>query len=204
MDIWEKFFIEKIKKIFADKKRIIDIGGGLRVVKEKGNRYDKSRSWILPFLEKVEYKIVDPVGAYNPDIIGDIHHLPFEDNSQEAIICMAVLEHVEDPIQACKEVYRVLKPGGYCFMYLPFLFYYHAEKGYYKDYWRFSADAIDILFKQFSVMERVGVRGALSTWIKISPLGRSKFIIWIANKLDIIFKKINSQQVSGYNVFLVK
>ncbi|MFC1613188.1 methyltransferase domain-containing protein [Patescibacteria group bacterium] len=204
MTQWDKFSEEKFKKIFTEKKKVLDIGGGLRILKGKGNRYNKSREWLIPFLNDVEYKILDPVSDYNPDIVGDIHNLPFEDNSQDAIICIAVLEHVENPIKACKEIYRVLNPGGYCFVYVPFLFYYHAEKGYYKDYWRFSADAIDILFKKFSVIEKVGVRGALSTWIKISPLGRSKIIIWIANKLDIIFNKINSKQVSGYNVFLVK
>jgi len=59
----------------------------------------------------VDYKILDQVGDYCPDIVGDIHNLPFLDNSQEAIICIAVLEHVENPIKAMEEMYRTLKPG---------------------------------------------------------------------------------------------
>ncbi len=204
MNSWDKFFNEKIEKIFTEKKSIIDIGGGLRVLKKRGNRYDKSREWILPLIKQVDYKILDPVPDYNPDIVGDIHNLPFDDNSQEAIICMAVLEHVENPIKACQEIYRVLKPGGYCFVYVPFLFYYHAHKGYYKDYWRFTKDSINILFKDFSVIEKQSVRGAFKTWIKLSPLGRYKLFLKLANRIDFLTGKIKSNQVSGYNIFLIK
>ena len=121
MNLWDQFFKEKITKIFKDKNTVVDIGGGLRISQDKGNRYDKSREWLLPLLKNVDYKILDPISKYKPDIVGDIHNLPFDKNSQEAIICIAILEHVEDPIKACQELHRVLKPGGYCFVYVPFL-----------------------------------------------------------------------------------
>ncbi len=201
---WDIFFEEKIKKIFTEKKSVLDIGGGLRILKEKNNRYDKSREWIRPYLKNVEYKIMDPVPDYHPDIVGDIHALPFTDNSQDAIICIAVLEHVENPIKAMQEMYRVLKPGGYCFVYVPFLFYYHAEKGYYKDYWRFTKDAVEILAKDFSHKEINAVRGATETWFKISPLGRFSFFNMFARVIDRISGRDKSKQVSGYNIFLIK
>ncbi len=201
---WDKFFQEKVTKILTEKKKVIDIGGGLRALKEKGNRYAEERSWITPLIERVDYKILDPVSDYHPDIVGDIHALPFQDNECEAIFCIAVLEHVENPIKACEELYRVLSSGGYCFVYVPFLYYYHAHKGYYKDYWRFTKDTIDILFKKFSQKEVHNVRGALSTWLHISPLGKSKFLVKIFNYLDGVFHKDKSNQTSGYYVFLIK
>lgn len=204
MQSYETFFREKINKIFTDKKRIIDIGGGLRVSKKSGNRYDPKQEWITPLLANVEYKILDPVPDYNPDFVGDIHNLPFGDNSQEAILCIAVLEHVENPIRAVSEMHRVLKDGGYCFIYVPFLYYYHAERGYYKDYWRFTRDSLDILFKDFSTIEARAVRGAISTWAHLSPLGKFKAIVFMANFFDSLFGKNKSNQVSGYYVFLVK
>jgi len=161
------------------------------------------------FLERlkslsVELVILDPVSDYNPDIVGDIHHLPFADNSQDAIICIAVLEHVEDPIRAWQEIYRVLKPGGYTFIYVPFLFYYHAEKGYYGDFWRFTKDTIEYLSRDFSNMEICAVRGAIETWIKLSPIGRFKFLEPFWRLADKITGRSKTNQVSGYYVFLTR
>ena len=203
---WEKFFNEKISRIFNEKKFVVDIGGGLRILKNKGNRYDESKKWIFDLMVKngVGYRVLDPTPDYNPDIIGDIHNLPFADNSQDAIICIAVLEHVENPAKACREMHRVLKLGGYCFVYLPFLYYYHAEKGYYRDYWRFTKDSIDFLFKDFSVIEKQNIRGAIGTWLHLSPFGRLGFLVKATNFMDIILKKIDSNSVSGYSIFLIK
>lgn len=201
---WDAFSQEKIIKIFQEKKEVIDIGGGLRISKDKGNRFDKSRTWILPYVKPGQYKILDPVDDYKPDIVGDIHHLPFADNSREAILCIAVLEHVEDPIRACQEMLRVLQPGGYCFIYVPFLYYYHAHQGYYKDYWRFTKDTFEVICKGFSHRETHSVRGALATWLHISPLGKSKVLVKIFHFLDKVFHKEKSNQTSGYYVFLIK
>lgn len=204
MTYWEKFFREKIEKIFLEKNTVIDIGGGLRISPEKGNRYDKNTGWIRSYAQKVDYKILDPVSDYNPDIIGDIHNLPLANNSVDAIVCLAVLEHVENPFKAMTEIYRVLKPGGFCLITIPFLYYYHAEKGYYKDYWRFTEDALELLFKNFSKMEKINIRGAVSTWLKISPLGKFNWLMKLAGFFDKILKKNYSRQVSGYCIFLIK
>ncbi len=204
MNLWDTFFREKVGRIFTEKKLIIDIGGGLRIVREKNNRYDASREWIRPLLKNVDYKIMDVVADYHPDIVGDIHALPFANASIDAIICIAVLEHVEDPFKAMSEMHRVLKPGGFCFIYVPFLFYYHAERGYYKDFWRYTEDGVRQMSKAFSTIELSGVRGALETWVKLSPFGRYPFFIRCANLLDRLTGKVRSKQMSGYNVFLTK
>lgn len=201
---WQNFYNEKLKKVFSEKRSVLDIGGGLRLIREKGNRYNPDLRWLKPYLEKVDYKIMDPVSTYEPDIVGDIHNIPFEDNSVESILCIAVLEHVENPIKACEEMYRVLKPDSYCVVYVPFLYYYHAEKGYYGDYWRFTKDTINVLFKKFKTIEIEPVRGALETWLWLSPLGRNKILSSIFHFLDRLTGKIKSNQVSGYYVFLVK
>ena len=201
---WEIFFREKIKKIFIDKESVVDIGGGLRVSKDKGNCFDENRAWIKPLIEKVDYKILDLVSDYNPDIIGDIHNLPFNDNSQEAIVCIAVLEHIHNPIKACQEIYRVLKPGGYCLLYVPFLYPYHPSPGYYGDYWRFTRETINMLFEDFSLLEKITVRGPSETLINLSPFGKIKFIAKTAYFVDKLFLKDKFHGTSGYNVFLIK
>lgn len=203
---WDKFFREKIRKILTEKKNVIDIGGGLRISKERGNRSDPAQTWIADLIAEnaTRYQVLDPTPEYHPDIVGDIHALPFPDNSQEAMICLAVLEHVEDPWLACRELRRVLKPGGYCLVYVPFLYYFHAERGYYHDYWRYTHEAINLLFKDFSFLEICGVRGRIATWLHLSPLGRIKLLVAVANFLDNILGKTASHQVSGYYVFMTK
>ncbi|MFA5996719.1 MAG: methyltransferase domain-containing protein [Candidatus Paceibacterota bacterium] len=198
------FFTTRLRRILTEKKRIVDIGGGLRIVKGKGNRYDSVRAEGLPSLDGVEYLVLDPIPDYGADIVGDIHALPFPDNSQPAIACESVLEHVEDPIRAMKELYRVLEPGGYLYVYVPFLFYYHAEKTYYKDYWRFTKDAIEMLFKEFSHVEIQRARGPLETLVHLSPLGRVPGVRPCAHFLDRVLGKTTSDQVSGYSIFAIK
>jgi len=43
----------------------------------------------------------------------DIHQIPFPDNTFDVVFSNHVLEHVENDIEACKEINRVLKPGGW-------------------------------------------------------------------------------------------
>ena len=49
----------------------------------------------------------------------DIHEMPFEDNRFDVAFCNHVMEHVADDIQSMKEIYRVLKPGGWAIIQIP-------------------------------------------------------------------------------------
>jgi ubiquinone/menaquinone biosynthesis C-methylase UbiE len=42
----------------------------------------------------------------------DVLHLPFGEDSFDAVICIFMFHLVEDPVQLCNEVERVLKPEG--------------------------------------------------------------------------------------------
>jgi SAM-dependent methyltransferase len=50
----------------------------------------------------------------------DIHNMPFPDDHFDMVLCNHVLEHVTDDIKAMKEIRRVLKPGGWSIMQVPF------------------------------------------------------------------------------------
>src|SRR5690554_1726163 len=53
------------------------------------------------------------------DVKADICQLPFEDNMFDVIFCNHVLEHIPDDTQAMRELYRVLKPGGWAVLQIP-------------------------------------------------------------------------------------
>lgn len=54
-----------------------------------------------------------PCGDYKDGVLcNDLQNLTFENNSFDLIITQDVLEHVEDPLKAFKEIKRVLKDDG--------------------------------------------------------------------------------------------
>lgn len=201
---WDKFFKEKITKIFTESNNVVDIGGGLRIAKDKNNRYLSKNEWILPLMQNVDYKVLDQVPDYNPDIVGDIHDLPFADKTLDAITCIAVLEHVKNPFKAVSEMHRVLKPGGLCLIYVPFIYNYHPMKGYYNDYWRFTEDGIQELCSMFQSIEYINVRGRFETLIHSSPLGPlRKTCCYIGSYIDKITNCDITKQTAGFFIFAI-
>jgi len=54
------------------------------------------------------------------DVRMDIMAMPFTEGSFDVIFCSHVLEHVRDDIRAMQEIRRVLKPGGWAILQVPF------------------------------------------------------------------------------------
>ena len=73
------------------------------------------RFWELDNLDYTTTDLLSPIA----DVKADICDLPFEDNSYDIILCNHVLEHIPDDTKAMKELYRVLKPGGYGIFQIP-------------------------------------------------------------------------------------
>lgn len=77
------------------------------------------------------------------DVLGICERLPFKDNSFGGIISVAVLEHLKDPFKAAEELLRVLKPGGFLFVDVPFLQPFH---GYPSHYYNMTSEGVKNLF----------------------------------------------------------
>ena len=59
----------------------------------------------------------------------DVLQMPFAEAEFEVVFCNHVMEHVADDMQAMREIYRVLKPGGWGIIQVP-LFYPLPETTY--------------------------------------------------------------------------
>lgn len=49
----------------------------------------------------------------------DGHQLPFRDKAFSAIFCLEVMEHMEHPEEALREMHRCLRDDGYCIILVP-------------------------------------------------------------------------------------
>ncbi len=53
------------------------------------------------------------------EVKADITSLPFPDNSFDVVFCNHVLEHIPDDQKAMRELFRVMKPGGWGIFQVP-------------------------------------------------------------------------------------
>lgn len=198
MTKYKKFIDDKVKIIAGKGGFVLDVGGGSPFTKW----LKKYRSHFLG----CKFQTMDNDNQTGADIIGDIHKIPIEDESVDSVLCHCVLEHVDNPILAVKEMRRILKKGGSLFVQLPSIYPYHARAGHYPDMWRFFDDTIKVLFKDFSTVEVVKRGGyflALSFFVPLQH--KIRFILDpLADFLDFLFKTSRRTTTAGYYVYLVK
>jgi uncharacterized protein YbaR (Trm112 family) len=85
----------------------------------------------------------------NTDIVCDGHDLPFADECFDAVIGVAVLEHVADPPRVVEEMTRVLKLGGLVYSDIPFLQHVHLGA---QDFTRYTLLGHRRLFRHFDTL----------------------------------------------------
>jgi len=84
----------------------------------------------------------------SPDIVADIHRLPFSDEEFDVILCTEVLEHVKNPFLAVSEMKRVLKKGGKILLTTRFIFPIHDAP---VDFFRYTSFGLAELFKDWEI-----------------------------------------------------
>jgi hypothetical protein len=116
---------------------VLDCGAGLRDVY---------------FDNVVNYEIVD---YDTTDVLGLGEKLPFADNVFDAVVSIAVLEHVRDPFACAAEITRVLKPGGELVCSVPFLQPLH---GFPHHYYNMTGQGLRALFEDSLIIDQHQVR----------------------------------------------
>lgn len=87
----------------------------------------------------------------DPDVTSNEHcketavydgiHIPCETNSFDTVVSNYVSEHVEHPVELCREIHRVLRPGGFYIFRTPNLWHYVSIMAKLTPHWIHSLTA---------------------------------------------------------------
>lgn len=93
------------------KGEILDVGCGRQLLKDKILKLGSSYIGLdHPEIYKRQRS------GLLPDIFADATEIPRENNAFDSVLMLMVLAHLPNPLDALKEVHRVLKPGGLAFI----------------------------------------------------------------------------------------
>ena len=95
---------------------------------------------------------------------GDGHRLPFREGAFSGVLLRGVLEHVRAPDTVRREVSRVLEPGGFVYVEVPFLQPFHLSP---EDHRRFTLPGLRFFLGDFEEVES-GVQigpGSTLAWV---------------------------------------
>lgn len=110
----------------------LDLGCGIR-------RQEEVRPFGI-YLDAVHFRGVD--------IVNSRARLPLRDASVDAIVSLAVFEHLPDPFAMATELHRVLKPGGTVWIETAFLQPMHADPGH---YFNMTLEGLKRVFARFAI-----------------------------------------------------
>lgn len=192
----QRLLLRTIAQLLANENaRVLDVGAGSVVEKNR-------RAGQLTLADQYEkltrargYFGLDVKPGANVMLVADAHHLPAEDGSFDGVIMVSVLEHLSDPVQAIREVARVLKAGGIFFSYAPFYHPYHASP---HDYFRFTEEGYRELLRDFNRVELVSggnyvavLNDALAYSFGDGRAGRLLARVLVELPLSILFRALD-------------
>jgi SAM-dependent methyltransferase len=147
------FVVLKVfKRIFPKYFRgvVYDIGCGKKPYRE----------FITPHCTK--YIGVDHAGTSQGleqvDIIGSAYNTTLDASSGDVVFSSAVLEHLEEPLKALKEMNRICKQGGTIVLAAPLSWQVHDKP---RDFFRYTCYGLEYLMKEsgFTVKELIPLSG---------------------------------------------
>jgi len=97
------------------------------------------------YFRNVDLLRLDIDAGHGPSVVGDAHEMPLRDGGVDVVLALSVLEHVHDPYQCVRDIYRIMRPGGRVLVWVPFFFGVHAFPG---DVSRFTEEGLRIVFER--------------------------------------------------------
>ena len=106
----QRFALEMVETAAPRASKVLDVGCGTGEMAAKLMRL----GYEVCGVDLAEPMIRHARDRYGPDRfrVGDIEHIPFRDNTFDAVVCLGVIEYLATDEQALREIWRVLKPGG--------------------------------------------------------------------------------------------
>ncbi|HYD06899.1 MAG TPA: methyltransferase domain-containing protein, partial [Reyranella sp.] len=168
-----RMFERLLREAVADARSVLDIGTSQRFAKE-----------LAPYRELLSlhgYRAAgfrpEPLGADTCDLDLDVQAIDLPDGSEDCVICLEVLEHVENPFAAARELVRIIRPGGRLLLTVPFLTSYHGkgdtpDHAGYPDFWRFTHQGLQHLFSDLEDLEIHAVTGPVEARLRFMMIDR--------------------------------
>ena len=113
------------------------------------------------------YVGVDPVENPRAELRGPIEALPVEDGSFDLVLCLQVLEHVDEPARGIGELARATRAGGRVLLSTHGTIVYHPNP---VDLWRWTGAGLERLFAANGDWASVTVSAACGTTSTLAML----------------------------------
>lgn len=112
------WILDTINRFDIDGQKVLEIGYGagtdhLSLASRGGVMYGID---ITPKNREITSKLFEMQGYKSELIVGDAENLPYENNSFDFVYSFGVIHHSPDTNRIISEIYRVLKPGGRCYI----------------------------------------------------------------------------------------
>ena len=158
--------------------RVLDVGCGVK-------------PYLPLFATAREYVGVD-IATGHADLIGNAEQLPVPDGSFDLVLCIQVLEHVEDPARVIRELHRVTRPGGRILLSTHGTQTFHPTP---TDHWRWTHTGLERLFEQSGSWRSVTVTPGAGTGACLGML--------IATYVDLATQRLHVIRLGSLGIRLV-
>ena len=166
--------------------RVLEIGAG-----RNGRRGE-----FHPPLENTDNWIyLNLLSIQSPHVQADVQRLPFRSDSFDTVVCLEVMEYIDEPSVGLREAKRVIRSGGKLVISLPFMHRHDAPT----DFWRFTEAGIERILSENSLQiialkkQGSGLAVAVSIlkhWIHVSGEDRRLWYALVAKPfLDYLWNR---------------